>query len=141
VSRTAAAGRLHEAWRHPAGATVSLRVDGARVSLDDRPGAPLRRRWDRLGPVLSRCLGDPFARPLAGDPRGERTLQREGGAWLWVLRFSGGGTCALDGTLTLQAGADRVDARGLWAAGRPWAAGGREAALARMDGATGTTAP
>jgi len=134
VEATLQDGVLRERWAHPTGPEVGVTVGPRGVRIDDRPGAPLLRRWDRLGAVLNRCVGDPFAQPLAGDPAARRTLSREQGAWRWRLAFAHSGPCELAGDLRLDAAADRVDAGRLYAAGAPWAQGGREAALARLDG-------
>jgi hypothetical protein len=109
-----------ERWGHPKRRLLLLR-DGPRVRGQGWPDG--LSRWPAMGQPLLACLPDPLASPA------HRRLLHDGqGGWTWMLRLEGDNHCALSGQLQLDAHRDRVDARGLQAAGLPWASGGLQEA-------------
>jgi len=116
------------------GCEVELwQADGEQLRVEIRPRAvraPDRwmRGWPGLRGPLGACLGDPLARPPAGDPEGLRQLVRvDGQAWWWI-RLSGANRCALSGELALAVDRDRAQTDALSVGGLPWSEGGRAAA-------------
>ena len=107
-----------------------LRVGDRVIGADGEPDWPAA--WKRLRGTLAACLPDPLAVPPAGDPGAWRLLRRDGEAWTWLVVLSGDNPCALAGRLELDAAGPAVRLDALTAEGRPWRAGGREAAAARL---------
>jgi hypothetical protein len=109
-----------ERWSHPHRRLLLVR-DGLQVRGPGWPDG--RTRWPAMGQPLLACLPDPLSSPA------HRRLIHDGlGGWTWTLRLDGDNHCALSGQLLLDAHLDRVDARGLSAAGLPWGAGGLQEA-------------
>ena len=111
-------------------ALVLLRAGDRVTGAAGEPDWPAT--WKRLRGTLAACLPDPLAVPPAGDPAATRLLRRDGEAWSWLVDLSGDNPCALGGRLVLDAAGPEVHLDALTAEGRPWRAGGREAAAARL---------
>lgn len=83
-------------------------------------GLSWQRTWDRLGPLLQACLGDPL-RPNEGL----RRVLHEGPKPTWQLSLEDVGPCRLNGGLQLPAEGGEVDVQFLQVEGEGWNAGGR----------------
>ncbi len=86
-----------------------------------------QRKWERLGPLLQACLGD----PLRPHPDLRRILH-EGPQPSWQLSFDNFGPCELNGGLRLPAEGGPVDVGLVQVEGQAWSAGGKDRAKNKL---------
>ncbi len=101
--------------------------------------ARTRLVWSNWG-LLENCLGSPLREKTGGDPGAFRSLVVFQDQVSWILDFSGLNRCSLGGRVIVDAVEDRVDTENLEVDGIPWAAGGRQRALAILRAETRETA-
>jgi hypothetical protein len=92
------------------------------LSAEGKDLRPAEVSWHSIDPVLSHCLGDLWALPPAGDPKGTRTMQGD----TWIFRFSGDNPCGLQGSLKLGVFEDHASATELLTDNTLWSRGGKE---------------
>ncbi len=113
-----------EQWTGPQGQTRETLWRGTEL-MDLRSDSVWPATWKRLDGSLAVCLGHPFFDPPAADPSARRVLVEEGDSHTWVLLFTGGSPCRLEGALSLAARGPEVNVGELEVDGIAFSGGGR----------------